>query len=363
MGAYEKSLLKLRAGNIATRGLLKEARLGGFQSTTSLIDSIGGNLATNVAAMGSTMTRQNARQLRALAAVADRTAAGNARDVHGGQRTAQNLFGGAITGLIAPTVEQTAGHSKASRIALAGAARAGVTTAKGANTILGIMQAGVAEANAGAAAQTADALAYRAKNDAQVIAQQQQMVLQSKLDFQNWRRQQDYLKKLETKQPPGSEAAGVATVAELTVSAAVTMRQYLATHPDATVDDLVGQVTAGDASLAGNAGALTVLSELARQAKSSVDPNTGQTIPGYSRANEAEDIFNSILLLYPNYKKVDQLKATIKAGLDAGWSAAQVAAAASATASASGGTGSVFSSPYGPDNAYGQYGRMAVPTP
>jgi hypothetical protein len=331
MGAkgYQKAITKLRASNIATRGLLKEARVGGFSATTDLIGGIYGNLGTGVAGVGSQMTLQNARQLRALAAVADRTVQGNSRDVRGGVRTAQNLFGGAVTGLAAPEFARAAGHSKAAKIALAGAARAGVTTAQGANTVLGIMQAGVAEAQAGAVAQTADALKYRAKNDAQIIAAQQNMILQSKLDFQNWKRQQDYLKKQE--QDPSGQAVGVSQVTDLATSGAVKMRQYLVDHPDATVDELVGLVTAGDTALQNNPNVSGVLSELARQVKQSVGSD-GTTSDGYSRADEATDIYNSVLLLYPNYKNVKQLRETIKAGLDAGWSAAQVAAVAAQAA-------------------------------
>jgi len=328
--AYQNAMTKLRAGKLASAAGMRQARMSGFASTTDLIESIMGNAAGGVAGASARLTRQNSRQLQALAALGDRAAAGNARTVNGGRREAADMFGSAVTGLTAPEFGRAAGHSKASQIALAGAARGAVTSARGGGQAMGIMEQGVAAAAAGAQAQTADALLYRAKNDAQLIAQQQSMILQSKLDFQNWKRQQDYLKKLEAADTTGTKQ-GLATVQGVLTSGAVTMRQYLVDNPDATVDDLVKQVTAGDSSLAGDQAAQAALSALARQVQASVGSG-GTTNAGYTRDDEAQDILESILLLYPNYKG-DQgaLLKTIRSQLDAGWSAAQVEAASVAT--------------------------------
>jgi len=310
--AYSNTIRKLRAGNLASAAGMRQARMAGFSSTTDLIDSIMGNAAGGVAGASAKLTRQNSRQLTALAALADRTRAGNARAVNGGQREAANLFGGAVAGLTAPEFGRAAGHSKAAQIALTGAARGAVTSARGGGLAMGIMAQGVEAAAAGAQAQTADALLYRAKNDAQIIADRQNMMLQAQLDFQNWKRQQDYLKKQEEGDKTGAWQ-GVSQVADTAVTASIAMQKELADNPDATVDDLIDAATAGNRVLAADEGAQQYLAQLASSLKSA--PDTGTYAP------TVDAIVDATLLLYPNFKNVKRLRETIDAGIRAGWNA------------------------------------------
>jgi hypothetical protein len=274
------------------------------------------------------MTNSHARNLQALARYGDRLQQGNQGSIRQGAAQARNIAGAAAP-LAAPILKQAKGHAAAANIAMQGAARAGVTVAKGGQTILGILQAGAATAQAGAQGQLADALAYRARDDARLIADRQNLILQSKLEYQNWRRQQDYLKKQADEDATG-KLTGVHQVATLAVDAAVAFRRALLDDPSKSVADLVADFAEGDPSIGQNE--TFVLQKLAHEIKSSVDPNTGETIGGYGRGEEAADIYRSVLQLYPDYKNTKKLKESIRSGLDAGWSSALVAANAAAEA-------------------------------
>jgi hypothetical protein len=215
-----------------------------------------------------------------------------------------------------------------------GAINSGSMLALGGQSALAAQQAGAKEAAAGAEYALASALRYRGGEDASLVAERQlaldQMRLQSQLEFQNFKKQQDYLRKQAEEDTTGG-LKGVTDVTDLAVEAGVSMRTYMAEHPGATVDDLIKASVEGDSQLAADPNALRVLRQVALGVTRSTGDD-GMTVKNFSREDEAGDILTAVLTLYPNYKKADQLEATILAALNAGWSAKSAAALAEAQA-------------------------------
>lgn len=174
-----------RAGTIALRKSLKQARMGEFRASSDALGTIFGNTATTQRGLARTLTTSNARKLAALQKLEKRTVRRTSGAVTGAQASASKLFGGVAAAGQGYLFDQGQGHAEGAAIAQRGITKAGGIVSRGATEALGIQQAGAVEARAGADAMLADALRYRAKNDAQLIADRQNLILQSKLDYQN----------------------------------------------------------------------------------------------------------------------------------------------------------------------------------
>lgn len=219
---------KSRATIAATRAMLSKTRRQGFRLTSDIVAGIYGNLGTTEAGLSANLTGQNARSMAAIAKLQAKQVAGSRRAVGGTAATIASRYGSAMVGAAAPTLDQARGHASGGRATLAGIGGAGRTTAENAAAAMGIEQAGARTAEAGAVAQTADALLYRAKNDASLIAQQQlaiqQMRAQAALQYKYQVKYQEYLKKQEDKDPAGN-LTGMTTAASTVADAAAGLHE------------------------------------------------------------------------------------------------------------------------------------------
>ena len=311
---------KARARIRATRQDLAQARTGGFKTTGSALDAIYANLATTQGGIGKTQTVASQRALAAVARIAGRTNRASARQATKGQ----GAFG-AVAGAAADRQNRSVeANVKAGRTALGADLGATKTQAKGAADVLGILQAGATAAQAGAKGQLADALAYRARQDASVVADMQKARLDAQLQFQTWKRQQDYLKRQETKDKTGS-LGGVSAVADTAGDAAVWFREYMQQNPGATAQAALNAYQAANYV---DANAAPMLGLIANKVYQSVDPATGLTRDGYTRVDETRDIMQAVATLYPNFGKVhDKVASVISSRWDA-WDAGNTAKAA-----------------------------------
>jgi hypothetical protein len=319
---------KAKAKIIATRQMLAATREKGFRTTGSALDAIYGNLATTSKGIAASQTVANARTAAALERISgrtDRRVSGIARRAGAQER---NLFG-AVAGAAADrqtgVLEAAVSASKAT---LKGERQAGAVGIRGAADVVGIIQAGAKEARAGAAGQLADALQYRAKQDASIVAEMQKARLDANLQFQTWKRQQQYLAKQEAADKTGS-LGGVVTVTQTATEAATWMRKQMAANPGWNAMQLA---EAYSASFPSDPNAAPMLTLLAQRVWHSV--SNGQTIDGYTREDEAHDIQQAVHTLYPNFgKHRDDINRTITQGLRAGY--ADVAATAAEEVAAS----------------------------
>lgn len=316
-----KSDAQARARIIATRGALKADRMAGFRQTGSALDAIYGNLATTTRGIAASQTVANARTMAALERISGRAAkraTGIARSTGKAERNAYGSVAGAAADRQSHGLEAAA---KASALTLKGEVGAGKVGVKGAADVLGIISAGAQEAKAGAAGQLADALAYRARQDAQVIAGMQQARMQANLEFQNWKRQQDYLRKLEEKDASG-KLQGVGTYADEMTRASSGMRVLLEngdyTNPDQLVTDYTTQ---NGQPLDDNEKA--ALNVLARQLM------TNHVYGGQGdRQDEVDAVMRSMHVLYPSWSgQRDRIQKAVTGGLNAVYAGATADAA------------------------------------
>jgi hypothetical protein len=315
----KKSDAKARAGIIASRRIYAQDRMSDYGLTTDIVGSLFKSLGTTAKGRTAALTGQHARQLAAIEGLRARTSKGGERDIDRAAGFSNRNFGSVATGMAAPLYRQAGAHLEGSRKTMRGLSRGGDVLAAGGQDIMATLTGGVKEAAQAAKYQTAEALQYRAKADAKLIADQQNQIQMAKLEFQYWKKQQDYLKKLEEGDTTG-KLGGVTQVTQYAVESGVEMRQLLAENPTASVDDLINAATAGDTGITEQE--RMVLRQVALAAQRSVGED-GMTKAGFSREDEAEAILDSVLLLYPDYKKVPKLRETILAGLQSGWSAEQ----------------------------------------
>jgi hypothetical protein len=191
-----------------------------------------------------------------------------------------------------------------------------------------ILNAGITEAKYAAKYQTAEALQYRAKEDAKLLADQanqiRMMQLQAKMEFDTWKKQQDYLQKTEDASQGALQGLNVTTTTA--ASASADFRTWLVDDPELTADELVAKYQETNGSLGENE--RLVLTAVARSVKGSVN-SAGKTVKGYSTEDEAREVVDALLLLYPNFGgERDRILKTITSQLKAGYSAAEVEAAA-----------------------------------
>lgn len=293
---------RMRANIAASRGAYKQSRMQGFKITNDINDAIFGNLKTTMRGIGSELTSSNARQLKSLQQLARRSATSQKRTISKAQGTAANLYGIAGVAGAKPTLDAARAVAKGSKVQLAGAQRAGKTLANSQATVMGIMNAGVKEAQAGATAQTADALAYRAKEDAKLIAasqlELQKMRLQSQLDLET------YKKKLALDEN-ASGSSGVTQVASFAVQAFPALRE--AFNDPANEGKTTQEIAAEYISKTGiqDANAISLINSLASSmAVAGAGPqNPGSIAPSEVQSFVTNQLTDTLNTLYPNYAK------------------------------------------------------------
>lgn len=200
----------------AQRIALKQQREGGFNAGENALGGIYSSLGTTLRGVSGKTSADNARRVAALDRIQQRSAARAASTVAGAQSGITTRYGAALgqtaSQQLAPAAAQAhevAGIGKA-------ATRAGAQTARGINQAMGIERTAATASRASADYAMASALDYRAKNDASLIAQQKTDLAKARLDaqlqWQNWKREQDYLQKQKDKANPalGSQLSAVA---------------------------------------------------------------------------------------------------------------------------------------------------------
>jgi hypothetical protein len=231
-GVFGKAKADLHALHLANADDLK----GDFNYTQDQLGAIFGNLQTSGRGIASTMTATQSRQLAKMQAVAARGQRQTKRLVSGGAAEARNLFGSGIGQVIDAQFTQARGTAKATAKESAGLVKSGVTTAKGGQLALQAQQAGASEAASGASYALATALKYRAGQDADAEAQQKlaidTMKLQSKLQWEEFRKEQDYAAQKALDAQDQANSTLFSQAAPLVGSGASDLQAYITEHPD-----------------------------------------------------------------------------------------------------------------------------------
>lgn len=195
MGKY----IKQRASIIATRKALGGARNSEFQYTQDVLGAIYGNAASTIGGGKAALTGEQARLMSSLKLLKQNQAQGSKRTTRRTENNISNLYGSSTLGAVAPYVDTVRTAGKAGTKAVNARAAAAGIVGRGNKAAMNTLAEGVKMAQAGAEGQLADALAYRAKNDASLVAQQElalqqhrysmvQMREQNKLDLENYRK-------------------------------------------------------------------------------------------------------------------------------------------------------------------------------
>jgi len=169
-----------------------------------------GNLGTTLGGSKAGLTGAQGKLLGKLAALKQNENQRSGAITRGSKRSVANMYGSATGGAMASAQKSVAAAGRAGRTSVASQVAAGGILAKGNKAAFTTLEQGVEMAKAGAKGQLADALAYRAKNDAQLQAQSQlaldQMRLQNQLDIQNYKKKLQLQQNAENQQ--GNAAAG-----------------------------------------------------------------------------------------------------------------------------------------------------------
>lgn len=187
----------MKSGILASGAIARKATRSEFRFTQDALASIYGNLGTT---LGGGTAALNAEQRRLVGAVqAGRTdlrrkstrvsneAKGNISRLYGSAALGSTTGGAGKGGSLDKMYQTAESGMKVMNSKLA----AGGIVARGNSAAMNTLAQGAEMAQAGADAQLADALAYRAKNDATLQAsallELQKMRLQNKLDIQNYK--------------------------------------------------------------------------------------------------------------------------------------------------------------------------------
>lgn len=179
--SFKDAVLNQRANIIATRKVLAQSRRQGFKYTQNVLEGIFSNLRTTSNSYSAQLASDQARQLDALRRLSSRT---QNRMTSIGSRTAasvRNRYGSAIAA--GTDLSALSARPKAAAKALKGYSRAGNLLAQGNAAASGTLSSGLKQARAAADYALAQALQYRARNDAQLIAQQKLALGEAKLQY------------------------------------------------------------------------------------------------------------------------------------------------------------------------------------
>jgi len=212
-GTIAAAKSSIKADISAARKLASQSRRKGFKYTTDVNAAIYGNLATTVSGYGRSLTAEQSRQMQALRALKANTAAREAGLAQGAADVVRSQYGSVIAGAVRPATRGLQVMAKAATKEVNAQVGAAGIVARGNEAAQATLGQGVAMANASAQYATAQALEYRAKSDAQLIASQKleldKMILANKLDLAN------YKAKLAMQE----KAAGAGTVGQMTAVA------------------------------------------------------------------------------------------------------------------------------------------------
>lgn len=188
----KQSIIKIRAGNRASAQLARQATRAEFKYTMNVGDAIYGNLSTNLAGNRAALTGEQTRLAGSLQRLKANQERGSTRISNRARGEVQNAYGSAVAGGNRLNLQDVQVTGRAGSKAVGGQVAAGGILARGNEAAMTTLGQGVQMAQAGAQAQVADALAYRARNDATLAAERDNalsmMVLQNKLDLENYRK-------------------------------------------------------------------------------------------------------------------------------------------------------------------------------
>lgn len=330
--ANKKLYQGMRADIIATRKALSGARVGEYKWTASALGSINGNLNSTLGGGRANLSAEQARMLGKLSALKQNQDKRSRAITRGAKANVSSMYGSAIGGANRVGQSTVAAAGKGARMAVAGQAGAGGILARGDKAAMATLQQGATAAASAADAQLADALAYRAKNDASLVAQQQlqldQMRLQNKLDIQN------YKAKLAL-QAKADGSAGNAAASALANVAADTVPSLIGYFNDPSLAVAnPNSVSPAEAAAAWavangvdpNSAQYQVVLAAAQAIRASNDANGGS----YDPADISNSVTQQLAIMYPDLKpkQLDMLGGIVT-GSTANWNiAAQQAAAA-----------------------------------
>lgn len=195
------ALQKFNAALRASRRIQNQDRRADFSVADAGLDAIFNNLLTTQRGVSQSLTGTNADTLAAMERLAAKSTRGVSRGVTKAGNKARNLFGSAM----GPVIERELAPARATAQSTGTQARAAVgagkLAAQGATTALGIQSAAASEAASSADYALAQALGYRAKDDAALIAAQQLELAKMRMDA----RQNERYLRLQNQLSGGSE--------------------------------------------------------------------------------------------------------------------------------------------------------------
>lgn len=234
MPKFRRLFAPVQADIFATRKVLNRARNAEFRTSADILNNISSSAMTTLTGTARQLTAEQQRQLAALQRLRSNAGRAQRRIVGRAESQVANLYGAAGAGYAAPAVDVLQARARGSQTALRGVQRAGGVLGRANAAAMGTVGAGLQEAKSAAEYALAEAKLYRARNDAALIAQQQlsldQVRLQAQLDFQMWKKQQDYMLKLEEK---NTDLSGMTAVASAGANAFTGLRAIYNTFYDA----------------------------------------------------------------------------------------------------------------------------------
>ncbi len=235
---------QMRATTKATKTILRQSRMQGFVQTNSALGAIEGNLRTTLASGKAAMNKDQSRvlgQLRNAQRFQDRN---SQKATNRAYAQTGGMYGSATRGAMGSSLRAIDNYGQSETRRGNPLTSAGGILARGNQMAQATLAKGATMARAGADAALADALQYRAKDDAALIAQQQyelqKMRLQNKLDIQN------YKAKLALEEDKAASLTGATALAGL-AGDGVQQLQNIFANPDNAAGDANGYVTAAEA--------------------------------------------------------------------------------------------------------------------
>jgi hypothetical protein len=231
---------------------LREDRMADYRFADSREDAIFNALTRSLRRTGQRVSRQNERMLERMAALVARQRAGR-RVIGRAQGAAVDSYGGAMAGEAADAFSVARTSARTGVQVAQAHERAGEQGARNADRIVRVAQAGAREARAGADYALAQALDQRGTEDAALIAQQrhdlnmariqQQFAMaqaerQHQLDFEFWKKQQNFLQNGGF----GQDGQSSSLVGEDLASLMPNIRDLLEANPDASATDILQQL-------------------------------------------------------------------------------------------------------------------------
>lgn len=228
---------------------LRDDRMADYRVARSQEDAIFSALSRSLRQTGRRVSRQNERVLDRMAALVARQRAGR-RTVARAERGATERYGGALAGEAADAFRPARTSAATGTQAARAAQRSGERSAGAADRIVDIAQAGAKEARASADYAVAQALSQRGQADAALIAQQRhevnmariqqqfamaQLEQQKQLDFEYWKKQQNFLQNGGF----GKDGQSSSLVGEDLASLMPTIRQAFDDNPEATATEVL----------------------------------------------------------------------------------------------------------------------------